>query len=551
VQRFPQRKNRMNPFQSNLWQDYGVLSKLYFNQALPGSPEGILRELGFVHLYAASGIHVYAFLTFLEIAAARFSKKIYAKWLVRAFGFFILACLWKLQGYRLGFARPILTFLIREFARARGVEWRIFYPLGITLLLDFIFHLDSGRAHYYLAILGGMVVAEYFTSVRAPKIFTHLGMAVGSWLATAGLDFFEFHQISWLTPLYSLITIPVISGLLYPITALSVLFWQPALPFLERLWSMFLNGCLFFAERGFTFSVVTRPAMIGGGLLSVAVGLIFYFIENKKWRIGMVVTLLFLAEVTATLIPATFADSFAAQLNVHQGDSALLRRRGRTEMIDVGSVRTWKSAEWIQKLSAHGVNHVDGVLLSHLDEDHVGALRKLIALLPVACVETNGELWRSEKGIKFAQKLRDVNPEVRLMANGCVQLPQVKWIRSTESREDGNGLMAGTVTPLDADTAYFALGDGDQSQEKIYANLFQEEFSQYPHKIWKVGHHGSRYSSDLAFLQQLHPDEVWLSVGKHNPYHHPHFETLWRLSEIPARLRRTDEEGDIVKEISN
>ena len=111
--------------------------------------------------------------------------------------------------------------------------------------------------------------------------------------------------------------------------------------------------------------------------------------------------------------------------------------------------------------------------------------------------------------------------------------------------------MAGSVIPLTDHEAYFALGDGDFSQEWEYVHEFSTEIALYPKRIWKVGHHGSKFSSDSGFLKELNPSAFWISVGKHNHYHHPHPLTMERLHELQVPIYRTDEDGDLVEYISH
>ena len=73
--------------------------------------------------------------------------------------------------------------------------------------------------------------------------------------------------------------------------------------------------------------------------------------------------------------------------------------------------------------------------------------------------------------------------------------------------------------------------------------------------VLKLGHHGSRTSSDPEFLKKVSEGtENFYAVissddedGKGKTYGHPHQETLERLREIKgAQLYRTDLHGDIV-----
>jgi competence protein ComEC len=63
--------------------------------------------------------------------------------------------------------------------------------------------------------------------------------------------------------------------------------------------------------------------------------------------------------------------------------------------------------------------------------------------------------------------------------------------------------------------------------------------------LLKVGHHGSRTASTAAWLGELRPETVVISVARTNRYGHPAPETLARLAASGARIRRTDVSGTV------
>ena len=67
--------------------------------------------------------------------------------------------------------------------------------------------------------------------------------------------------------------------------------------------------------------------------------------------------------------------------------------------------------------------------------------------------------------------------------------------------------------------------------------------------VLKVAHHGSRYSSGLAFLRAVKPTVAVISVGEANGYGHPAPETLGRLARRGTRLYRTDCDGTVTVEM--
>lgn len=86
----------------------------------------------------------------------------------------------------------------------------------------------------------------------------------------------------------------------------------------------------------------------------------------------------------------------------------------------------------------------------------------------------------------------------------------------------------------------FLTGDGGKGIERFFLKLGLPLEAE----ILKVGHHGSRHSTDPEFLEKVSPAFSIISVGK-NSYGHPHEEVLGVLKESGGEIFRTDEDGDI------
>ncbi|WP_203627749.1 ComEC/Rec2 family competence protein [Lacticaseibacillus mingshuiensis] len=61
----------------------------------------------------------------------------------------------------------------------------------------------------------------------------------------------------------------------------------------------------------------------------------------------------------------------------------------------------------------------------------------------------------------------------------------------------------------------------------------------------KVGHHGSRTSSDPAFIAQIDPKLALISAGVNNRYGHPHEETLETFAAQGVPVLNTADRGMI------
>lgn len=64
--------------------------------------------------------------------------------------------------------------------------------------------------------------------------------------------------------------------------------------------------------------------------------------------------------------------------------------------------------------------------------------------------------------------------------------------------------------------------------------------------VLKAGHHGSKYSSGIEFLNMVKPIYGTISVGAENRFGHPSLRVLKNLTSIGTHILRTDEKGDII-----
>ena len=65
----------------------------------------------------------------------------------------------------------------------------------------------------------------------------------------------------------------------------------------------------------------------------------------------------------------------------------------------------------------------------------------------------------------------------------------------------------------------------------------------HPVTLLKVGHHGSRTSTNPEFLSAVAPVDAVVSVGRGNPFGHPRADVLGRLEGAGTHVFRTDEFG--------
>ena len=92
---------------------------------------------------------------------------------------------------------------------------------------------------------------------------------------------------------------------------------------------------------------------------------------------------------------------------------------------------------------------------------------------------------------------------------------------------------------------FLFMGDAGVEKEKDIL----DEYKVSDVDILKVGHHGSKTSSSVEFIDEVNPKYSIISVGKNNRYGHPNKEVLNNLSD--SKIYRTDEDGSIMFKIKN
>ncbi len=92
---------------------------------------------------------------------------------------------------------------------------------------------------------------------------------------------------------------------------------------------------------------------------------------------------------------------------------------------------------------------------------------------------------------------------------------------------------------------FMFMGDASSTTEKEIMSIYNLPDID----VLKVGHHGSRTSSTIEFINEINPKYSIISVGKNNRYGHPNKETLDNLKD--SKIYRTDQNGSIMFKIKN
>ena len=225
-------------------------------------------------------------------------------------------------------------------------------------------------------------------------------------------------------------------------------------------------------------------------------------------------------------------------LDVGQGDSILITNNNKTMLIDASTNEM--GSRVVKYLNDLGIKKIDYLVGTHPHEDHIGGLDNVIKNFDIGTiympnVVATTKTFEEVIDAISAKKLKVTSPKTGDKFTVGNAECEVMSIRN--DKDDYNN--CSIVIKMDFNNvSYLFTGDAEESVESS---------RKWPHvDVLKVGHHGSNTSSSKNFLEQIKPEVALISVGQGNTYGHPAQATLKRLSNIGAKIYRTDENGTIL-----
>ena len=226
------------------------------------------------------------------------------------------------------------------------------------------------------------------------------------------------------------------------------------------------------------------------------------------------------------------------QLDVGQGDAALIRSGRSAVMVDVGPADSYDALRYLR----HEGLTLHTVILTHLDEDHAGALAALL---------------RSEVRVGRIVMARDAEKDVGSQTvSNALLLARQMGVHMAYA-EAGDEIEAAGIR-FDVLSPDMTLKGSNERSLALYAEIkgtsflltgdlpISSEMKDAPDcDVLKVAHHGSKNATSERFLLRATPSVAIISVGAGNNYGHPTERVLGDLAAVGATVYRTDEAGCI------
>ena len=571
-----------------------------FEAILLGDKSGLDEELrlryqmtGIIHILAISGLHI----SLLGMGIFKILKRMHAGLAlstIAALSFIVLFGM--MTGASVSALRAVCMFLVRLGAGIAGRSYDLLSALalaGILLILETPAWLDSSSfllsfsAVAGISILGPALSSIYRNHKKnrteswpspapADHIIPSLLSSLAVWLFTLPVQLWYHGEVSLAGIILNLVVLPT-AGILLGSGAAAL-----AAGFLSKTAAvvmlapgrliLYIYGalCTFFTRLPFCSVIPGQPsgAQLILYILLLMTGIFLLNTKNREDLPGSnpgemkqakrpfchCCGILMLSAALPLILIRVHTGLTITCLDVGQGDGILIQSdNGGAFLIDGGS--TSRSSVGKNQILPHlknqGISTLEGVFVSHTDEDHINGLQELMALtagglsgIRIRTLYLPGWEDPPEAWLDLAALAKACHAEVICICRGdelqCGKL-KIKALapepgdRAEDVNESGMVLLAryGNFTGL------FTGDIGTETEEALLKDLPDIDFL-------KVAHHGSRYSSSEAFLRHVRPEIGVISCALQNRYGHPSQETVERLRAAGCSLSFTMKSGAVI-----
>jgi len=238
----------------------------------------------------------------------------------------------------------------------------------------------------------------------------------------------------------------------------------------------------------------------------------------------------------------------ATFLDVGQGDSCVVELpAGAVVLVDGGDSRI-RAGEFVVVpfLESRGIEHIDAVIATHPDSDHVGGLLAVFRDCEVDWLIEGPGRGKSRAYRRLVEAaVAEGAKRYTVYAGDWIEAPMGARVVFLSPRRGAaysqlNNLSLAFMIDW-RDCEILMVGDIERAAERdLTASGADLECD-----VLKVAHHGSASATSAAFLARAKPQLAVISCGRNNPYGHPRPEVLERLTSAGAAIARTDRDGAV------
>lgn len=532
----------------------GVIAALAIGdqRAIPPEQWQTFTRTGVNHLMSISGLHV-------TMVSGLVFALVYGLWrrsprLVLALPApkaAILAGLAAALGYALlaGFAVPaqrtVYMLAVVGAALWLGMTESASAVLGVALLVVLLLDPWAVLAPGFWLSFGAVAVIMFVSTGRAGRphwLASWAKVQVAVTLALIPPLLAMFQQVSLVSPVANAVSIPVVSLLVAPLALIGVVM---PFDFILHLSHGVMGWCMAVLEAlGALPEAVWQQHAPPAWTVLAAVAALAWLLAPRGLPARWLGVAGLLPLFTVAPAPLRAGDVEVVVLDVGQGVSALVRTARHALLYDTGPTYSSGADSGSRIITPYlrgaGVRRLEGMIVSHDDDDHTGGAASVLQALPVGWVLSS---------------LPDLDPlplladqAFRCHAGQSWEWDEVRFAMLHPTRESYDDPSVkdndrSCVLKIDARGGQVLLpADIERRSEEELVRRARDALRA---EVLIAPHQGSRTSSIHEFLSAVNPQIVVFPVGYRNRFGHPHRNVVGRYQDIGTRIYRTDRDGAV------
>ena len=523
-------------------------------QALDYATETAFRICGIRHIVAVSGLHISLLYGLISVLTLR------KRYFTALMGIPVLFLFAAVAGFTPSVVRSAIMVCLMLAAMVFEREYDGLTALSASLLMMLVVNplavTSVGLQMSAACVAGILLLHQRFSAWLASRFPKKKGMlskaggmlrsgisiTVSAMSLVTPLSAGYFGAVSFVGILSNLLTLWAVnltfSGLV--VVCLLYFLWEPVAVVLAGFLAWPIRYVLLAAKTLASIplaAVYTRSIYIVSWLLFVYLLLVlFLFMKKKQVRMLLCCGVLSLCVcLLASWAEPMVAGTRITMLDVGQGQAILLQSEGKTFLVDCGGDDHEKTADIVaETVLSQGITRLDGIILTHYDDDHAGAIRDLLTRV----------------GTDYLFLPDTVNDfEIPEMDGRILYI----WEDLRLNFGDTTLSIYGPVySGMDNENSLCVLFDTEKCDILITGDrsgfgerMLLRRTPLQDVDILVAGHHGAADSSSEELLNAVTPETVLISVAEGNVYGHPDDALLQRLADRGCTVLRTDLNGTI------
>ena len=495
-----------------------------------------IDKIGISHLFVISGLHVSILVMIINkiLKLFKFKQNIINYITVILIGLYV----W-LTNFLISVIRVFISLVFKTFFKLDKLDLISLNFIVVVLVNPYIIFSLSFILSYLIAFFMMLYNIKITINIKNKILNKIINYIVNTLLLTLLIQLLVLPFVISINPDFNLISILVnpifilfVTYLYLPISFITVLF-----PVILPIYSYITIIFEYLAKNSANIEFLC----ISLGNINVLFKMLYYgvyyvllvSIETKKYKYSLIFIIFMIGWYYQGIF--RFKDTIYF-LDMPEGDSTVIITKHMKDVIVIDTAEKTKNNDFTKIIKNFGIKHIDYLIISHSDSDHIGGSIDLVKKVKVK----NLILGIYDKNEVTNYVKRYCKNTYYLKSNDQIKTKRfhINVLSPMKDYQNINDNSLVFILTLN-NTKFLFTGDISTKVEKDLIKTYQINVD-----YLKVEHHGSKTSTSNEFLSNIKYKYAVVMSGYYNPFGFPINEVMDRIPKY--KQLRTDERQTIV-----